>query len=98
MRYGLGMAGNRDDEEGGRDGGDSAATCAGWLEPLFLKLKTKIEEAAEAVCRTDVGETGAAEKVARQIGVIARSAKAVDGRRTYAVVRLRAVTEDVTSG
>nr|WP_316629007.1 hypothetical protein [uncultured Brevundimonas sp.] len=81
VRYGLGMAGNRDDEEGGRDGGDSAAACAGWLEPLFLKLKTKIEEAAEAVCRTDVGETGAAEKVARQIGVIARSAKAVEAMR-----------------
>lgn len=51
------------------------------MEPLFLKMKAKIEEATESVCETDVKEAGAAEKVARQIGVIARSAKAVEAMR-----------------
>ena len=82
VRYGLGMAGNRDDDEGGGDGArKTAASCAGWMEPLFLKMKAKIEEATESVCKTDVTEAGAAEKVARQIGVIARSAKAVEAMR-----------------
>ena len=82
LRYGLGMTGNRDDGEGGRGGaGATAASCAGWMEPLFLKMKAKIEEATESVCETDVKEAGAAEKVARQIGVIARSAKAVEAMR-----------------
>ena len=82
LRYGLGMTGNRDDGEGGCDGaGATAASCAGWMEPLFLKMKAKIEEATESVCETDVKEAGAAEKVARQIGVIARSAKAVEAMR-----------------
>ena len=82
MRYGLGMAGNRDDDEGGGDGArKTAASCAGWMEPLFLKMKAKIEEATESVCKTEVTESGAAEKVARQIGVIARSAKAVEAMR-----------------
>ncbi|WP_087120421.1 hypothetical protein [Brevundimonas sp. SH203] len=82
VRYGLGMAGNRDDETGGRNGGgETAASCAGWMEPLFLKMKAKIEAATDAVCNTDVGEAGAAEKVARQIGVIARAAKAVEAMR-----------------
>ena len=63
MRYGLGMAGNRDDDEGGGDGArETAASCAGWMEPLFLKMKAKIEEATESVCKTDVTEAGAAEK------------------------------------
>lgn len=82
MRYGLGMTGNRDDGEGGCGGArETAASCAGWMEPLFLKMKAKIEEAATVVCETDVKEAGAAEKVARQIGVIARSAKAVEALR-----------------
>lgn len=84
LRYGLGMTGNRDDGEGGGGGGGAgvtAASCAGWMEPLFLKMKAKIEEATESVCETDVKEAGAAEKVARQIGVIARSAKAVETMR-----------------
>jgi hypothetical protein len=82
VRYGLGMAGNRDDDEGGGDGArETAASCAGWMEPLFLKMKAKIEEATESVCKTDVTEAGAAEKVARQIGVIARAAKAVEAMR-----------------
>jgi hypothetical protein len=83
LRYGLGMTGNRDDGEGGGGGGAgvTAASCAGWMEPLFLKMKAKIEEATESVCETDVKEAGAAEKVARQIGVIARSAKAVEAMR-----------------
>ena len=76
------MTGNRDDGEGGCGGaGATAASCAGWMEPLFLKMKAKIEEATESVCETDVKEAGAAEKVARQIGVIARSAKAVEAMR-----------------
>jgi len=82
VRYGLGMTGNRDDGEGGcGDARETAASCAGWMEPLFLKMKAKIEEATESVCETDVKEAGAAEKVARQIGVIARSAKAVEAMR-----------------
>lgn len=82
LRYGLGMTGNRDDGEGGGGAaGATAASCAGWMEPLFLKMKAKIEEATESVCETDVKEAGAAEKVARQIGVIARSAKAVEAMR-----------------
>jgi len=82
VRYGLGMTGNRDDEEGGCGGArETAASCAGWMEPLFLKMKAKIEEATESVCQTDVAEAGAAEKVARQIGVIARAAKAVEAMR-----------------
>jgi hypothetical protein len=75
------MRGNRDDEEGGRIG-SRAAACAGWMEPLFLMMKAKIEEATESVCEMDVKEAGAAaEKVARQIGVIARAAKAVEAMR-----------------
>ena len=82
LRYGLGMTGNRDDEEGGVDGaGATAASCAGWLEPMFLMLKAKMEEAAQKVCKTEIEDAAAAEKVARQIGVIARSAKAVEAMR-----------------
>lgn len=82
LRYGLGMTGNRDDGEGGRGGaGGSAAACAGWLEPMFLMLKAKMEEAAQKVCKTEIEDAAAAEKVARQIGVIARSAKAVEAMR-----------------
>ncbi|MFN3879241.1 MAG: hypothetical protein ACK4MH_12785 [Brevundimonas sp.] len=82
LRYGLGMTGNRDDEEGGGDGArGSAAACAGWLEPMFLMLKAKMEEAAQKVCKTEIEDAAAAEKVARQIGVIARSAKAVEAMR-----------------
>lgn len=82
LRYGLGMTGNRDDEEGGRGGArESAAACAGWLEPMFLMLKAKMEEAAQKVCKTEIEDAVTAEKVARQIGVIARSAKAVEAMR-----------------
>ena len=86
VRYGSDMAGNRDDEEGGRGGAadrdaGGAAACAGWLEPLFLKMKAKIEAAVETVCDTDMSEPAAAEKTARQIGVIARSARAVEALR-----------------
>ncbi|MFN3837984.1 MAG: hypothetical protein ACK4MI_09770 [Brevundimonas sp.] len=82
VRYGSDMAGNRDDGEGGCGGArGTAASCAGWLEPLFLKFKAKIEEAAESVCETDVSEPATAEKVARQIGVIARAAKTVEAMR-----------------
>jgi hypothetical protein len=80
VRYGLGMTRNRDDEEGRRSGG-SAAACAGWLEPMFLMLKAKMEEAAQKVCKTEIEDAAVAEKVARQIGVIARSAKAVEALR-----------------
>lgn len=81
VRYGSDMAGNQDDQAGGGGARQTAAACAGWLEPLFLKLKVKIEETAERVCETDVSEPATAEKVARQIGVIARSAKAVEAMR-----------------
>ncbi|VXB70445.1 hypothetical protein [Brevundimonas sp. G8] len=82
LRYGLGMTGNRDDGEGGCGGaGATAASCAGWMEPLFLMLKAKMEEAAQKVCKTEIEDAAAAEKVARQIGVIARSAKAVEAMR-----------------
>ncbi|WP_426018233.1 hypothetical protein [Brevundimonas sp. DWR2-3-1b1] len=82
LRYGLGMTGNRDDGEGGGGaGGATAASCAGWLEPMFLMLKAKMEEAAQKVCKTEIEDAAAAEKVARQIGVIARSAKAVEAMR-----------------
>lgn len=76
------MTGNQDDEEGGSGGAhETAASCAGWMEPLFLMMKAKIEETAQSVCETDVKEAAVAEKVARQIGVIARSAKAVEAMR-----------------
>ena len=82
VRYGLGMTGNRDDEEGGCGGArETAASCAGWMEPLFLMMKAKIEETAKSVCETDVKDPAVAEKVVRQIGVIARSAKAVEAMR-----------------
>ena len=82
LRYGLGMTGNRDDGEGGGVGArGSAAACAGWLEPMFLMLKAKMEEAAQKVCKTEIEDAVTAEKVARQIGVIARSAKAVEAMR-----------------
>lgn len=82
VRYGLGMTGNRDDGEGGCGGArETAASCAGWMEPLFLMMKAKIEETAKSVCETDVKDAAVAEKVARQIGVIARSAKAVEAMR-----------------
>ena len=69
------MTGNRDDGEGGGGGArGTAAACAGWLEPMFLMLKAKMEEAAQKVCTTEIEDAAAAEKVARQIGVIARSA------------------------
>ena len=80
--YGLGMTGNRDDGEGSCGGArETAASCAGWIEPLFLMMKAKIEETAKSVCETDVKDAAVAEKVARQIGVIARSAKAVEAMR-----------------
>ena len=44
-------------------------------------LKAKMEEAAQKVCKTEIEDAAAAEKVARQIGVIARSAKAVETMR-----------------
>lgn len=76
------MTGNRDDGEGGGGGaGATAASCAGWMEPLFLMLKAKMEEAAQKVCKTEIEDAAVAEKVARQIGVIARSAKAVEAMR-----------------
>ena len=82
VRYGLGMTGNQDDEESGCGGvRQTAASCAGWMEPLFLMMKAKIEETAKSVCETDVKDAAVAEKVARQIGVIARSAKAVEAMR-----------------
>ncbi len=77
----MGMTGNRDDEEGGCGARETAASCAGWMEPLFLMMKAKIEETAKSVCETDVKDAAVAEKVARQIGVIARSAKAVEAMR-----------------
>lgn len=78
----MGMTGNRDDEEGGCGGArETAASCAGWMEPLFLMMKAKIEETAKSVCETDVKDPAVAEKVARQIGVIARAAKAVEAMR-----------------
>ncbi|WP_242078099.1 hypothetical protein [Brevundimonas diminuta] len=81
VRYGLGMTGNQDDEESGCGARETAASCAGWMEPLFLMMKAKIEETAKSVCETDVKDAAVAEKVARQIGVIARSAKAVEAMR-----------------
>jgi len=82
VHYGLGMTGHRDDGEGGCGGArETAASCAGWMEPLFLMMKAKIEETAKSVCETDVKDAAVAEKVARQIGVIARSAKAVEAMR-----------------
>jgi hypothetical protein len=59
------MTGNRDDEEGGRIG-SRAAACAGWMEPLFLMMKAKIEEATESVCEMDVKEAGAAAEMGRE--------------------------------
>ena len=44
-------------------------------------MKAKIEAAVETVCDTDMSEPAAAEKTARQIGVIARSARAVEALR-----------------
>ena len=44
-------------------------------------LKAKMEEAAQKVCKTEIEDAVTAEKVARQIGVIARSAKAVEAMR-----------------
>lgn len=71
MRYGLGMAGNGD--EAGR-GGD-------WLGPLFEQLKAKIQATADKICEADVNDLAGAEKVARAVGVVARSAKVVDDLR-----------------
>ena len=62
------MTGNQDDEQGGCGGArETAASCAGWMEPLFLMMKAKIEETAKSVCETDVKDAAVAEKVARQI-------------------------------
>lgn len=73
MRYGLCMAGNGDETGAG---GESV----GWLDHVCERLKAKVEEAVQAVCDapppTSLAE---AEKLARAAGVIARSAKAVDG-------------------
>ena len=74
VRYGLGMAGNG--EETGR-GGD-------WLGPLFEQLKVKIQATADKVCEAQVDDLAGAEKVARAVGVVARSAKAVDALRLRA--------------
>ena len=68
VRYGLGMAGNG--EETGR-GGD-------WLGPLFEQLKAKVQEAADKICEEAVTDLASAEKVGRAVGVIARTARAVD--------------------
>ena len=71
VRYGLGMTGNS--EESGAGGG--------WLAPLFHKLKTKVEETAEVVCNEKINDADGAEKLARRIGVIARSARLVEAIR-----------------
>ncbi|WP_447909001.1 hypothetical protein [Brevundimonas bullata] len=68
VRYGLGMTGNGDEA---RQGGD-------WLDEVFGRLKALTDQAiaviAAADAPTDVAE---AEKRARAVGVLARTAKAV---------------------
>lgn len=68
VRYGLGMTGN----------GDEAGQGADWLDEVFGRLKALTDQAiavvAAAAAPTDVAE---AEKRARAVGVLARTAKAV---------------------
>lgn len=68
IRYGLGMTGN----------GDEAGQGADWLDEVFGRLKALTDQAiaviAAAAAPTDVAE---AEKRARAVGVLARTAKAV---------------------
>lgn len=55
--------------------------AADWLGPLFARLKTAVERAAEAVCTDEDLDADAAEKLARRVGVIARAAKLVEAIR-----------------
>ena len=68
VRYGSVMTGNRDEAGQGAD----------WLDEVFGRLKTLTDQAiavvAAASAPTDVAE---AEKRARAVGVLARTAKAV---------------------
>lgn len=69
MAYGLGMAGN-----GAADGG----AVQQWLDQVFGQLQALVDQAVEVLVQAeppkDVAE---AEKRARAVGVIARTAKAV---------------------
>lgn len=72
----MSMATNRDETGAG---GESA----GWLGQVYARLKAKMDEAVDALCKADKVETvGDAEKLARAAGVIARAAKAVAALET----------------
>lgn len=60
---------------------EMADGAADWLGPLFARLKTAVERAAEAVCTDEELDADAAEKLARRVGVIARAAKLVEAIR-----------------
>lgn len=60
---------------------EMADGAADWLGPLFARLKTAVERAAEAVCTDEELDADAAEKLARRAGVIARAAKLVEAIR-----------------
>lgn len=60
---------------------EMADGAADWLGPLFARLKTAVERAAEAVCTDEDLDADAAEKLARRVGVIARAAKLVEAIR-----------------
>lgn len=72
----MGMAGNRDEDEAGAD----------WLTPLFAQMQAKIQEVTDLICREEPKDLAGAVKVARGLGVVARSARAVDALRRRAAV------------
>jgi hypothetical protein len=91
VRYGLGMTGNRD-EAGAAERG------ANWLDDVFDQLRALTDQAiavvAAAKAPTDVAE---AEKRARTVGVLARTAKAVAALKTRPIRTSRTPEEDAMS-
>ncbi len=74
MPYGLGMAGN---------GAAEIGTVQQWLDQVFGQLQAMVDQAVEVLIEAgppkDVAE---AEKRARAVGVVARTAKAVAALKT----------------
>jgi hypothetical protein len=72
--YGSVMAGNRDEGEAGPD----------WLAPLFAQMQAKIQKLADELCKEKPEGVAETVKVVRALGVVARSACAVDALRRRA--------------
>lgn len=87
----MGMTGNRD--EAGATEGD-----APWLDAVFERLRTLTDQAIAVVAAAEPPkDTAEAEKQARAVGVLARTAKAVAALRTAVSAKIKNAQEDAMS-